>query len=394
MKQVLLLCTFVYMNVHAHNLQNILDSLQTSAKVKSYESTRDAQIAQNSLISDYEAPVLGMNVAHAKDSVEDGVEYGIGISQEINNPFSNTDKNSAKSNLDLALKQETKHSIHILELDVTSKYYGACISKESQEQTKTLVTEQTRRYSQVESAYELGEISRKDLLFNKLDLASLNQKLSKAKRDYLEDFARLQNSIDNLKIESLECDDLIAPKRTIVVKNIQEHSKLKTINYKKNASNSFYEMHDSLFPKIGYELVYEKELDTRRYTAGVSIPLGGLSSKQESLKTQELKMASAYAQEEVVLKSELQNDIARLKVQLEVLFDELHILQNEILPLNKELLSLSKLALKEGEGSIMEYIDSSRSYSENVLEMLALKRTYYLRLFELYKTADKEYGEK
>jgi len=57
------------------------------------------------------------------------------------------------------------------------------------------------------------------------------------------------------------------------------------------------------------------------------------------------------------------------------------------------LLELSASALREGEGSAMEYLDASRSYSEKVLEVLEIKKNYYNELFELYKVADLESGE-
>ncbi|MEA2091618.1 MAG: TolC family protein, partial [Campylobacterota bacterium] len=65
-----------------------------------------------------------------------------------------------------------------------------------------------------------------------------------------------------------------------------------------------------------------------------------------------------------------------------------------ILPLSLELKELSESALYEGEGTIMEYLDASRSYSENLLEMLEIKKNYYYELFELYKKADLDLGEK
>jgi len=58
-----------------------------------------------------------------------------------------------------------------------------------------------------------------------------------------------------------------------------------------------------------------------------------------------------------------------------------------------ELKGLSKSALAEGEGTIMEYLDATRSYSENLLEMLQIKKDYYYELFELYKKADLDLGK-
>jgi len=393
MKQFLLFSLLVSFNLDAQNLNSILESLHESHIVKTLEYQRDSEIAKNSLVSDYEAPQLGLSVAHAKDSVEDGVEYSLGISQEIINPFSTSEKNKAQNNLDLAIKQETRHEIHLLELEIASKYYAACISQEMSEQTQTLFQEQSSRYLQLENAYNLGEISKKDLLFNKLDLAKLKQKATLYTRVKNENFFTLQSALDNVNLESIACDDLIAPQKEIHLKNLNRHNELKTIAYKQNASRALYQLNDSYLPSITYGLMYEQELDTKRYTASINIPLSGMSTKQQSLKTQQLMLNSSYVEQEQMLRSEIKNNSKKLLTEVESMYTELDLLTREVLPLSKELLTLSKSAFREGEGTIMEYIDSSRSYSENLLEMLEVKKSYYEKLFELYKTADKEYGE-
>lgn len=394
MKYILFISLFVSLNADTYNLNTLLESLHSSHKVKALENQRDSEIAKNSLISDYEAPNLDLSISHAKEATENGVEYSVGISHEIRNPLGTKEKTKAQNNLNLAIKQEAKHEIHLLELELVCKYYSACVSQEIQKEVQNLFKEQNKRYIQLENAYRLGETSKKDLLFNKLELSKLEQKTSVYKRMASKEFFTLQTSLDNLSLDGITCDDLIAPKKELITKDINEHGELKTIAYKQNASKALYELNDSYLPSIAYELLYEKELDTQRYTAGLSIPLGTMSSKQESLKAQELLLTSSLMQQEKSLKSEIINNSHLLQEQIVSLYDELNLLEQEILPLSKELLQLAKLALDEGEGNILEYIDSSRSYSENLLDMLEVKKTYYEKLFELYKTIDKEYGEK
>ena len=393
MKLTIFLTLFFSIYANAYNLQEIKESLKTNNKTKSVKFKRDAQIAENSLLTSFNAPVLGASLSHAEAPDDSGLEYSVGISQDIATPFSLGSKDRATLQTTMAITQEAKHELHVIELDVSSKYYATCTSMEIQDKSQQLFEEQTRRYKQLERAYELGEISKKDLLFNKLDLSRLTQDIIRYKLAYLEELSSLQESVDTLMIDRVDCNDLIAPTKNIVLGDINEHGELKTLEYKKSASKALYNMHDSIVQSIGYELLYEKELDTDRYTVGMSIPLGGVSSKQEMLRAQELSMSSSYEAEKVSMKNEIQNSSQKLKFKLELMFYELSILHDEILPLNKELLKLSKSALAEGEGTVMEYIDASRSYSENLLGMLELKKNYYYELFELYKIADMEYGE-
>lgn len=387
----LVLIFSVYAN--AYNLQEIKESLKSNNKTKSVKFKRDSEIAQSSLINSYDAPTLGASLSHAKEPSDDGLEYSIGISQDIATPFSFSSKNRATEQSTLALTQEAKHKLHVIELDISSKYYAACTSMEMRDKSIVLYKEQSQRYEQLRNAYRLGEISKKDLLFNKLDLAKLSQGISRYQLVYLEEFARLQESVDTLSIDKISCDDLEQPVQNVELRDINEHGELKALEYKKNASKAMYDVYDSTLQSIGYELLYEKELEKKRYTVGISIPLGVVTEQKEMMRSGELAMSSSYEFEKEAMKNEIQSSSMKLKSKLELIYYELSILQNEILPLSEELLKLSKSALTEGEGTVMEYVDASRSYSENLLGMLELKKTYYYQLFELYKIADMEYGE-
>lgn len=393
MKIILFIVLVFSININAQNLKEILESLNKSSQIKAINAKRDAGIAQSSLISAYSAPELGVSLSHAKEIDNDGLEYSVGISQEIASPFSNNDKNLASKYSSKALTQETEYEFQIIKLEVASSYYNTCVAQELESESSELYLEQNKRVAQSKRAYEVGEISRKDLLFNQLDLANLYRKVKAYKRVYLDEFASLQEHLDNLELTDLSCNDLITPTKDIIIRDINEHGELKVLDSKLDASRARYSLNDSYFPSIGYELLYEKELDTKRYTLGLSIPLGGSTSQKELLTKEELELSSSYKFEHEFTKSRLMKASKGLVIRLETLYDEYELLKNQILPLNTELLNLSKSAHAEGEGTIMEYLDASRSYSENKLEMLELKKTYYDELFELYKVADMEYGE-
>jgi len=394
MKIILIISMFITLN--ATNLSQILNSLESSKKSQSIREKSKSDIAQNELDGAYAPPSFEASLSHA-DAIaageKDGLEYALGISQEIDNPFDRDTKNLGIKEYNKAIRQETKHELHLLELNIISKYHTACVSKEMQEKSALLYKEQSDRFSQIQRAYELGEISRKDLLFNKLDLAKLQQNVSSYKRVYLSEVSQLQGLSDSLVITEIDCNDLVQPAREIKIRAIEEHGELKAIEYKKNASKALYNLHSSSISSLEYGLGYEKELDMRRYTLGLSIPLGALSSQKEMLKAQQYALTSSYAFEKDALQSEIQSYSKIAQNTLATLYDEFTLLENEILPLNEDLVRLSKSALLEGEGDIMEYLDASRSYSLNVIEMLEIKKTYYTELFELYKKADMEHGE-
>jgi outer membrane protein TolC len=392
MKYAIFFIMLVSLHLNAQNLAEILESLKSSNKTKAMLNNTESQIAQNELFATNEAPRLGVTLSHAKNSEENGAEYSAGISQTLNHPFSGTAKESGVNAFSKALKQESMHELHLLSMDVASKYHTTCVSKEMRDKASLLFEEQSSRFLQIQKAYELGEISKKELLFNKLELAKLHKNVNNYKREYLSELANVQVMVDNLAITEIACNDLVPPTRHVELKPIVEHDELKTIEYKKSAAKALYNVHNSLLPSLGYEFLYEKELDTRRYTVGLSIPLGG--SQEEKLRAEQLFKSSSYTFEKASMESEIRNASNASLLKLGTLYDELIVLRDEMLPLSEELANLSKSALDEGEGDMMEYLDATRSYTLNLLEMLEIKKNYYYELFELYKTADLDFGEK
>jgi len=393
MKLKLFLVFFIALNAYAQNLSEILEAVQKSKKTLSITQKTYSDIAQNELFNTQEAPELGLNLSHADESTQDGLEYAVGISQNLTHPFATSSKTDATEAMKKAIKQNTKHELHVLSLEVTSRYHSACISKEMSQGADILFKEQSSRFNQLQRAYDLGEISKKSLLFNKLDLAKLQQKVASHKRGYLAEMSFLQEAVDNMKIEELSCDDLVQINRTIKLNAIEEHGEIKEITYEQNSAKSFYEVYDSTFKSLGYELMYEKELDKTRYTFGLSIPLGATTSQTQMQQAEYLHKNSALVAQKEALTSEIINASKSLQLKVETLYDEYRLLNEEILPMSLELKGLSKSALAEGEGTIMEYLDATRSYSENLLEMLQIKKDYYYELFELYKKADLDLGK-
>lgn len=393
MKLKLFLVFFFALNAYAQNLSEIIEALQKSNKTLSIKQRTYSDIAKNELFDTQEAPKLGLSVSHADESTQDGLEYALGVSQNLANPFSLSSKTKATEALTKAIKQRTKHELHILTLEVSSRYHSACISKEMSDGAEKLFKEQSSKFNQLQRAYDLGEISKKSLLFNKLDLAKLQQKVASHKRGYLTELSYLQETIDNLTIDKLSCNDLVEISRDIKLNSIEDHGVVKEITYQQNSAKSFYDVYSSSFKSLGYKLLYEEELGTTRYTFGISIPLGAATSQSQKQQAEYLhKNSSLIAQKEALI-SKIMNASKSLQIKLETFYDEYTLLNEEILPMSFELRELSKSALAEGEGTIMEYLDATRSYSENLLEMLQIKKNYYYELFELYKKADLDLGK-
>lgn len=386
MKIKLFLPLFISTALFGQNLSEILEASSMSKRVISIKEQSKSEIAQTKLLNTYDAPYLGLSISHADETGDKGEEYAVGISQELNHPFANKSKTvDAKTK---AIELGASHTLDMLSLDIAKTYHQACISKDMSKSLQRLYDEQNEGFLKLQRAYTLGEISKKELLFNKLDLATTKRSVTTYKRAYMTDLSSLNEAVDNLEITDLECNDLAKITKTIELKQVQDHALIKEISYEQSATKSSYNLYNSSFSSLGYELLYEKELDTERYTFGVSLPLDFLSSKAQTQRAELLyKDASLVAKKDALIR-EIQSQIEGSNQRLNTLYEELIVLDEEILPMSLELKDLAKKSLKEGHSSVLEYLDATRSYSKITLELQEIKKEYYNELFELYKRAD------
>ncbi|EQB39826.1 hypothetical protein M947_04415 [Sulfurimonas hongkongensis] len=386
MKIKICLLLFASTTLFAQNLSEIIQALEMSKRVTSMKEQSKSSIAQTKLLGAYDAPYLGLSISHADESSDKGEEYAVGISQDISHPFTN--KSVAVDAKTKAIELGSSYNLDMLSLDIAKIYHQACIRKEISLSLKSLYEEQNEGYLRLQRAHALGEISKKELLFNKLDLAKTKQSVRTYKRAYLAKLSSLNESVDNLTINDLACDDLIRITKEVELKEVQEHALIKKISYEQSSANSFYNVYNSTFSTIGYELLYEKELDKDRYTFGLSLPLDFLSSKAQMQRTELMHLDASLMAKKDALSIEIQNYLSASSIRLKALYEEFVVLEEEILPLSLELKDLAKKSLKEGHSSVLEYLDATRSYTKIVLELQEIKKDYYNELIELYKKAD------
>lgn len=392
MKTLFLLLALLAFDAVAQTLQEILELQKNDNKTKSTLAYTEAMHSQNALLESYDAPWLSGGVAYSKEGEKKGGEFTLTFSQELTNPFDSSKKASLQKSLKNSLELEQMYNLSQRELSIAQKYYSACVSKLTLKQSQQLQKKQLQKIKELEYAYSLGEISKKELLFSKLDLAKLSKETHNYNRVYTEEFALLEQSLSGMALSSLSCSDLVPPKRHQSQNNKRHHRALESLEYKQQATLQSYELYDSFLPKMQYQILYEQELSMERITLGLSIPLTQLTHRQELLKAEQLKKNMALGYEREALKSELEQSLQKKEKLLRLLYDEYQTQKDEILPLSHELLELADYAYKEGEGSLMEYLDAWRSYEESSIELLKIQKSYYEALFAFYKISDSNYG--
>ena len=321
MKFILLALSLFVLHAPAYTLKEILELQKKDTKTASALAYKDASEAQNLLQNSYDAPWINAGVAYSKEGENRGGEFTLSLSQTLTNPFDFHKKESLQQSLEGALKSEFALRLNQRELDIAQKYYAVCLSKKRVVHAKALQEKQHKKIAALENSYALGEISKKELLFSRLDLSKLAQQRYSYERSYYELLALLEESLPDLEIERLSCQDLIPPKAYTKGSKKRHHKGLETLEYKKVAALKSYELYDSLIPQMQYQLLYEKELSMERITLGVAIPLTPLTQQQELLKLEQLKKNVALSHELEAMRASIQKSADTKEQLLQTLYE-------------------------------------------------------------------------
>lgn len=386
---------FTLLSVHLHgaNLAEILIKLEDSKRYQAIEHEADADIFQSDASVSYIAPEISLGVSHAKDPLQSDVGYSVALSQNIMQPFSAGSKRSANEYAKRSISQEAKHKKHLLRLDVAYKYHKSCLYQSMKEEMQRLYEEEKSGFARLQKSYEAGEISKKELLFFELELVKLHQEQISLESASASAYSLLKESVALAEAEVLACDDLVELKDEMNFGALDEHSEVLRIEYDIRSAAASYESAQAAIESLSYEIYHSKELDTTVSGLSVSIPIIPLTSKNSfEAQSKRSRVMQLHAQKELLRHQIIKQEQKRL-AQIKGLYGSIEITQKEVIPLAQKLMEISKRALQEGEASIIEHLDATRSYKRAKLELLGLQESYYYELFELYKEADIELGE-
>ncbi len=298
-------------------------------------------------------------------------------------------------NLQIASLQDEARSLELekellaFSNTIKSDYHQICLDKEQRSIFEQSYNNFEKLYAKKRKAYKYQEISKKELLQLKLEKTDLEQKLLSLK---VEERIAIQTLFDavNLTVEKAElsCEDLHP-----MAFNQDENSKLFSLSIKALDSQILSAkksatLYDRNFESIDLSVGFDKEVDMKRYGAGVSLPLA-FSSKSD-----EYKKISALHQQQA-LKHQKQNMFIDKKRKFKQLQAKLDNEKNLIIMTGKrissfesELLPLIEKSYQLGESSVVEYLLSKQKLWQLQESLSQYRKIYYKTLFELYTVAE------
>lgn len=386
MKTIVLLL-FLLDQIYAFTLQEVLQSVRTTSKFQSLEYKQAALVASNKAQMSSDPASLSFDFGYAKEALgEDGLEYQLSLSQDLKYPLLERKKERYSAYTLEYYKAQNRLEQNLLLFEGAQTYHLACIDKERYEEFEKIVQNQKDIVAKLQKAFLLGEIAKRVLLFHQLQEHKLVKELEEYRHSYEQTLLVLEEQLENHTLETLACHDLytIAPLEKST--EFDEHQEYKILHAQEKLTALDLDFAQSVIPQLSYTLGYEKELDKDRYGIILSIPLQFWGSQ-----TQQQQVS--FLNQKRVLRNKVTSFAKSYKIREEKYrqtlrnrYENYIRYEKEILPLSKELQELSLFALYEGEGSVLESLDALRTYQENLIEFLEIKKEYYTDLFMYYKS--------
>ncbi len=275
---------------------------------------------------------------------------------------------------------------------IRNLYHQSCLDQENVHLHQKALDAFERLYEKKRIAYKYHEISKKELLQIELERNMLIQKVEALKEGYKTSKSALLNLADIPKTEKKElvCRDVFPVVAAIEIEN--QPFLLSKLAYEKEreALDKKYTRYDRFLEPIALSLNYDDELDTKRYGAGVEIPLGFTSSKNEQKRIYLLRQKEVLKRHYQAWLLESMAKKERLFAELKSNYSQITALTNNKDRYTRELMPLIEKSFQMGESSVIEYLLGRQKLLDISVALLQSKKRYYQRLFDLYTLMETE----
>jgi len=315
-----------------------------------------------------------------------GYEYSAGFSKKI--LFGDIRKKDQKitrlKNQANLLEEEME--IRTFHQAIKNLYHQHCIDVDQYQSLRHNYNDFAKLYRKKAKAYSFQEISKTQLMQLDIEKKRLYAKLKEAKmlQEYSKRFLLSKVHIPYTSKTRLSCRDRYPIKRHIKLPKDQFKLSKEAYNKRIESTKTSLERHNAPIDSIDLVAQYDKELDTDKYTIGLSIPLNFSSKRSEKERVAALydERSTSLKHEETLhqKKSHIRHIKAKLKNSAMMIFS----MQNNIKEYRYKLLPLIKKSYELGESSLIEYLLNRQQYHELKSELYLTQKEYYQALFALY----------
>lgn len=387
----LLLCS-TFSNALEISLDEILQKIEyehpMARSIKTYEL---AYASENKAKSSRKALMLSTNGAYAKpDFDQDGYEYGIGIEQSFMHPSVKENISKSARNKSDAEILKLKHDFLLLENKIRLLYHINCLDKKTIKQYQASYISFKTLYTKKKKAYEYGEISKKELLQLQIELDRLKSEYIHYANEEKSSYNNLQSKVllPMFEEKDLSCKDTYSVTEELPLNNINYSMQEESLDKKIQSAENDFNKHNTLFNSFTVSASYNNEIDTEKFTVGLSIPLNFTSSISEESRAAALHKKSALEHERQGLKLKRMYEAELLQKRLLQSFKDIKLVTSMLKRYEDELMPLIEKGYRLGEDSAIEYLLSQREVWTYKKDLIQHHKDYYEMLFKLYSVLE------
>ena len=355
----------------AFSLNEIIDmALENSPLLSAKKNEVDARKASYEAARRLANPELELNVGKARAFDEDleRTTGGVALSQYVENPFKRHHRIQvyAKDWEAVEFSQDTM----ILELTFTIKnlYFDILRLKSFRDLAQKSLSSIEKIHQLIEKRAKLGEIKELEAIKLYVEALKARRELNRVQTELILAREKLNQYLGNVlppdfsAIGTLSYEEAGIEEETALRKALQIHPRIKEKQARvEQANGNWSYVKWQRFPDFKLSGFSQDELDGRNTGIGISldIPLWSFKSKE----IREAESLTRMEEEELrALRLEVSSEVRSRISQLRLSEQSIQIFHQGLLKQAEESLKIAELSYTHGEISLIDYLDSQRTY--------------------------------
>lgn len=351
--------------------QLITLGLRNNPMIKAEKQRMDASQAAYQSSKRYQNPKLDYNqgTANSYDGTITRTTRGFLVSQPIENPFKRQFRIESMENHWKAVESSYENALNEFKYNIKIQYYQILLLMQKEQIAKNNLRTIEEIYWLIKNRAELGEVKELDaikLYVETLKAQKYLNQIQTEKQLSKENLNRLLGNVlpqDYSLSEILDHFYILIDEESLIRRALSSQPLLneKTMEIKEAESILRFKKWQRL-PDLNLSGFSRRELDGRNIGFGVSfeIPLWNWKSSEieEATRTAQQKELELEALQLKVI-TEVKSKIKQLQLSIQTL----ELFASGLLTQAEESLKIAEISYKEGEISLIDYLDSQRTYN-------------------------------
>ncbi len=352
----------------AQSLKDLYAEIEHSPLYQSRAEAIDAESAREASQRYSDGWSVGADLARAfpKEGAPSGSEYALTVGKEFNFERSALGRLLERNKSYHALRKRIE--LNRLKSRLFGLYGSLCIDAEALGAQRHLAAIYREMLKQIDTGVRFGEFDASKALMAHLALENLNLKIveTESRMEWLEGEISGIVSFDTpaeCPVTEPTLDDLLDPESSAYAP---------LLGLRERVTKEALALSRSRIPKIGLSATYSDEIDTRRATIGLSLPLS-LGKGSEQMRAAALHDHTAARREKEALERSYRAASEALRKRLGLYTSKVERFEASIDLTTETLIEQSRMRFKAGEESFLSLLKAAETKLQMIETLIELK---------------------